>query len=46
MNNKQIKAKIEKILKKDERLWNKDKTELNQTLRKILFELQSKNKRV
>ncbi len=46
MNNKQIKAKIEKILKKDERLWNKDKTELNQTLRKILFELQPKNKRV
>lgn len=32
MNILSIKKKIEKILKNDERLWNEDKTELNQTL--------------
>ena len=32
MDNKTIKQLIEKVLKKDERLWNEDKTDLNQTL--------------
>jgi len=32
MNNKQLKTKITKILKKDDRLWDEEKTELNQTL--------------
>jgi len=32
MNNSQLKSKIESILKQDDRLWNEDKTELNQTL--------------
>ena len=32
MNNKTIKQLIFKVLKKDDRLWNEDKTELNQTL--------------
>ena len=32
MNNSQIKSKIETILKQDDRLWNEEKTELNQTL--------------
>ena len=32
MDNKTIKQLIEKVLKADERLWNEDKTELNQTL--------------
>ena len=32
MNSKKLKQIIKKILKVDDRLWNKDKTELNQTL--------------
>jgi adenine-specific DNA-methyltransferase len=32
MKNSQIKSKIETILKQDYRLWNEDKTDLNQTL--------------
>lgn len=32
MNNKQVKNRIETILLQDDRLWNEDKTELNQTL--------------
>lgn len=32
MDNSQIKSKIEAILKQDDRLWNEDRTELNQTL--------------
>jgi adenine-specific DNA-methyltransferase len=32
MDNSQIKSKIETILKQDDRLWNEDKSELNQTL--------------
>lgn len=32
MDNKTIKLLILEVLKKDERLWNEDKTELNQTL--------------
>ncbi len=32
MDNNKFKSTIEKILKQDDRLWNKDKTELNQTL--------------
>jgi len=32
MDNMQLKSKIIKILKQDDRLWNEDKTELNQTL--------------
>ena len=32
MDNKTIKQLIEKVLKADNRLWNEDKTELNQTL--------------
>jgi adenine-specific DNA-methyltransferase len=32
MKNSQIKSRIEAILKQDDRLWNEEKTELNQTL--------------
>ncbi|MDD3663606.1 MAG: site-specific DNA-methyltransferase [Candidatus Pacebacteria bacterium] len=32
MDNSQIKSRIEAILKQDDRLWNEEKTELNQTL--------------
>ena len=32
MENIMLKEKIIKILRKDDRLWNEDKTELNQTL--------------
>jgi adenine-specific DNA-methyltransferase len=32
MDNSQIKSKIESILKQEDRLWNEDKTDLNQTL--------------
>ena len=32
MDNTKLKQLIEKVLKKDDRLWNEDKTELNQTL--------------
>lgn len=32
MDNTKLKQLVLKVLKKDERLWNKDKTELNQTL--------------
>lgn len=31
MDRKQLKQRIEKVLKRDQRLWNEDKTELNQT---------------
>ena len=32
MNNTKLKQLILKVLKSDDRLWNEDKTELNQTL--------------
>jgi adenine-specific DNA-methyltransferase len=32
MNNTNLKKLIKEVLKKDERIWNEDKTELNQTL--------------
>lgn len=32
MDNKKLKQLIKKVLKKDDRLWNEDKTELNETL--------------
>jgi len=32
MDNKKLKQLIEKVLKKDDRLWNEDKTDLNETL--------------
>lgn len=32
MKNKQLKSIIDKVLKKDDRLWNEEKTEINQTL--------------
>ncbi len=32
MNNTTLKKAIEQVLKEDDRLWNEDKTELNQTL--------------
>jgi len=38
MNNKQIKSQIEKVLLQDKRLWNEEKTELNQTLLLDLIE--------
>ncbi|PWJ92144.1 adenine-specific DNA-methyltransferase [Oceanotoga teriensis] len=38
MNNTNLKKLIKEVLKKDERIWNEDKTELNQTLLLDLIE--------